>query len=108
MPEGFTVAADQLREHARNVEAVQDRFRAVKSASAQIVANDEAYGFLCQWIAGILASRHTNQDELYAYVEENLSLVAQALRRQADAYDETDRNAAELIGRAYRSLGDHG
>lgn len=101
--DGFGVAAQQLRAHARNVEAVQDRFEAVKGASRHIVQNDAAYGLLCQWISGILQSRHVRQDELFAYVEENLRLAARGLRETADAYEDTDASAAGRIGSAFSS-----
>ncbi|MEE6260106.1 type VII secretion target [Plantactinospora sonchi] len=102
---GFRAAADQIRVHARNVEAVQHRFGAVKAASAHIERNDAAYGLLCQWLPAVLEGRHVRQDELYAYVEENLSLVVQALRQTADAYDNVDGRAAQRIGASYRPTG---
>lgn len=97
MADGYEVVAEQLRAHARNIEAVHDRFGAVKSASAHITQGDGAYGTLCQWMPGVLEARHVRQDELIAYVEENLSLVAQRLRQDADAYDEADRWAADQV-----------
>ncbi|MFR9728856.1 type VII secretion target [Saccharopolyspora sp. MS10] len=84
---GFDVDADRLREHARKVEALQERFGAVKSASAHIARDDQAYGTLCAWIAGVLEGRHTRQDELISYVEENLGQAASALRAAAEDYD---------------------
>jgi hypothetical protein len=93
------VVADQLRAHARNVDTLRDRFGAVKAASAHITQNDAAYGMLCQWMPRVLESRHVRQDELCAYVEENLSLVAQRLRQTADAYEEADRWAADSMKR---------
>ncbi|MEO3748837.1 type VII secretion target [Plantactinospora sp. B5E13] len=105
MTNGFGVAAEQIRAHARNVEAVQQRFGAVKAASAHIERNDAAYGLLCRWIAAVLESRHTRQDELYAYVEENLALVVQALRQTADGYDNVDSRAAQRLGASYRPTG---
>jgi hypothetical protein len=97
MAEGFQIAADQVRGHARNITAIQDRFRAVKAASAHITQNDAAYGTLCQWMPAVLESRHKRQDELLAYVEENLSLVAQALRRTAELYEDADNSSADRI-----------
>jgi hypothetical protein len=95
MGQGFEVETEQIRAHARNVEALFDRFGAVKAASAHIAQNDEAYGLLCGWIAGVLEGRHVRQDELIAYVAENLTLAADSLRKAADAYDSEDQNAGE-------------
>jgi hypothetical protein len=100
MAGGFAVDADQLREHARRVDAVKGQFDAVKTASAHIARNDGAYGLLCSWMPPILAGRHHRQDELIAYVEENLSLVAQGLRQIADNYDSADTEADAAIRRA--------
>lgn len=36
MTDGFGVVAEQIRAHARNVEALQERFAAVKAASGHI------------------------------------------------------------------------
>jgi len=97
MGHGFNVDVEQLRAHARNVEAIQARFDAVKSASAHIAQDDQAYGLLCGWIAGVLEGRHTRQDELIAYVQENLVLVAASLRTSADDYDAVEDTNAGLI-----------
>lgn len=105
MADGFAVVAEQLRAHARNVESVRDRFGAVKAASAHITQNDAAYGMLCRWMPAVLESRHVKQDELFGYVEENLSLVAQRLRQAAERYDGADRSAADDLGGVATELG---
>jgi hypothetical protein len=97
MAEEFTVDPLQLRRHASNVEAVRQQFGAVKGASAAIAQDDAAYGLLCGWIAGILESRHVRQNELIAYVEENLSLAADALAAASRDYEGTDQAAADRI-----------
>lgn len=97
MADGFSVVVDQLRAHARNVDGVRDRFGAVKGASAHITQNDSAYGMLCSWMPRVLQARHMKQDELVAYVEENLSLVVERLKQAADAYENADRLAADGI-----------
>lgn len=98
--DGFAVDAEQIRAHAHNIEAVRARFGAVKAASAHIAQDDGAYGLLCSWMPAILESRHKRQDELIAYVEENLSLVADGLRRTADNYDNADSEADATIRKA--------
>jgi hypothetical protein len=55
---------------------------------------------MCGWIGGILDSRHQRQDGLLGYVEENLSLAADALHRTAEAYERVDDAVAETIRRA--------
>ncbi|WP_433265103.1 hypothetical protein ACQPWR_31765 [Micromonospora vinacea] len=48
MSGGFEVDAEQIRQHARNIEALRARFGAVKNASAHITQDDTAYGLLCE------------------------------------------------------------
>jgi hypothetical protein len=98
--DGFNVEVEQLRVHARNVEAIRSRFGAVKSASAHIAQDDQAYGLLCGWISGVLEGRHAKQDELIAYGEENLELVVKELGLSADVYQTLDGGGADLIRRA--------
>lgn len=100
--DGYTVDVQQLRTHAGSIEALKDRFDAVKTASAHIAQDDQAYGLLCGWIAGILEGRHTRQDELIAYVEENLTLAAKSLRDTADDYEELDAAKADEFDRQVR------
>jgi hypothetical protein len=102
MAKGWEVNPEQIRAHAENVALLRDRFGAVKSASSHISQNDAAYGTLCGWISGILEGRHTRQDELIAYVEENLAVVCQELRRTAEIYENIDNSAAENL-RAFLS-----
>ncbi len=97
MTDGFSVDAQQIRAHATKVDAIQQRFAAVKSASSAIVADDAAYGLLCGWMAGILEARHAKQNELYAYVEENLRLASDALIRTSQDYEVADDAAANRI-----------
>ncbi|MEV4516697.1 type VII secretion target [Dactylosporangium sp. NPDC049525] len=99
-----SVDTGQLRTHARNIETINARFGAVKAASAHIAQNDAAYGLLCGWMSGILEGRHARQDELIAYAEENLTLVAQQLRKSADHYDAVEADNADLVGKAHRVL----
>jgi hypothetical protein len=97
MGDGYNVNTEQLRTHAANVEAIKARFEAVKSASAHIARDDQAYGVLCGWIAGILEGRHTAQDELFTFAENNLAKVAAELRQSADDYDGMeDDNTARI------------
>lgn len=97
MTDGFNVNAEQIRAHAGRVAAIQERFAAVKAASSHIAQDDQAYGLLCGWIAGILEGKHARQDELIASVEENLRLVEAELRSSADDYEAMDGSNADMI-----------
>ncbi|MGI5211545.1 type VII secretion target [Plantactinospora sp. CA-290183] len=99
MSNGYDVEVGQIRSHAGNLEDLAERFGAVKGASAHITQNDAAYGQLCGWISGLLEGRHVRQDELIAYVAENLSLAAGNLRAAADNYENTDLRAADAFDR---------
>lgn len=108
MSDGFAADANEIRAHAQHIEALRARFGAVKAASAHIRQDDAAYGLLCGWISAVLEGRHTRQDELIAYVEENLSLVSDGLRKTADGYDTTESDNAGLIGKMDGRLGWNG
>ena len=104
MADSYTVDPAQLDEHAANLESLKQRFAAVKAASAHIAQDDQAYGLLCGWLSGVLDGRHQRQDELIAYVEENLSIVAQELRDSAGEYRSRDAEVVTAMGRIRREL----
>lgn len=103
MGTGYTVDPEELRTHAGNLEAIKQRIDAVMEASTHIEQDDEAYGTLCGWIAGCLESRHQTQDRITAYLGENFTIAAEALRAAAEEYETSDvesRTAfTELEGR---------
>lgn len=105
MGDGYTVDVDQLRTHAGNIDGLKDRFGAVKDASSHIAQNDQAYGVLCGWIAAVLEGRHRRQNELIAYVEENLTLVSRSLRDSADDYEEMEATNADSLTKINGDLG---
>ncbi|GAB1513605.1 type VII secretion target [Actinophytocola sp. KF-1] len=100
----YEVNTEQLRTHAANIDAIKARFEAVKGASAHIAQDDQAYGLLCGWIAGVLEGRHTRQDELLSFAENNLALVAQELRQSADDYDAMEDDNKRRINAAGKGL----
>lgn len=102
---GWAVDADQIRTHAANIDALQDRFEAVKAASTHIAQDDAAYGLLCGWISGILETRHVRQDELVAKVQRNYALAAEGLRMTADSYEDADTEAASSMSAIGSRLG---
>jgi excreted virulence factor EspC (type VII ESX diderm) len=95
--DAFQVDSSQLYRHAANVRAVRDQLAAIKGASGAISQDDSAYGLLCGWISAILERRHHGQNELYAYVEENLQLLAEALDATGRDYDTVDSRARGAI-----------
>jgi hypothetical protein len=95
--DSFQVDAAQLHRHAANVTAVRSQLTAIKDASGAIAQDDAAYGVLCGWISAILERRHVRQAELYAYVEENLRLAADALTATGHDYEATDSAARSRI-----------
>ena len=97
MSDAFQVDSSQLYRHASNVMAVRDQLTAIKDASHAISADHSAYGLLCGWISAILETRHTGQDALYVYVEENLRLMADAVNATGKEYDATDTTAQARI-----------
>jgi uncharacterized protein YukE len=99
MGDKYTVDPAELRKHAGNVDSLKERFAAVKAASTHIAQDDQAYGLLCGWISGILEGRHHKQDELLAYVEENLDIVARELRATADDYEARDAATADVMNK---------
>ncbi|MFD2767101.1 hypothetical protein [Micromonospora eburnea] len=101
---GWTADPEQIRAHAAAIEALRSRFEAVRGASTHIAQDDQAYGLLCGWISAILEDRHVRQDELVAYVDENLRLVADGLRRTADNYGGVDSDVAGSMSTISRRL----
>jgi len=98
------VDAAQLRRHAGNLQTLRDRFDAVQSASASIAYDDAAFGMLCSWLPAMLAARHRRQDELVAYLSENLALLSDDLHAAATDYEGTDTRSASAIRAAGGSL----
>jgi hypothetical protein len=94
-----SVLADsaQIRRHAGNLRSLHDRLDAVQAASSAITQDDHAFGMLCSWLPAILAARHRRQEELTAYVAENLDLLAEDLRSAATDYESTDMRSASTI-----------
>lgn len=99
MTDGFSVDPQQLRAHAAKIDALQQRFGAVRAAGAGIGRDDAAYGMLCSWMAGVLDRRRVRQAELIAYVEENLRIASDALAAAGADYELSDDAAAERIRR---------
>jgi len=91
----FDVVPDDLRAHAANIDAVRARFADVLSAIDTISQDNEAYGIICQFLPPILAGRQDEQKELTTMAEENLDLLAQAVRATADDYESVDEATAE-------------
>lgn len=105
MSDGYGTDTSQLRTHATHIEALRARFAAVKGASAHIRQDDQAYGLLCGWISGLLEGKHARYDEAVAYAEENLTLVADGLRKNADSYEAVEADASTSMKHLGSRLG---
>lgn len=103
--DGFTVDPELLRAHADKLETLRGRLDAVIAASSHIARDDQAYGVLCGWIAGILDARHVRQDELIAVGDENLSLAAQSIADAAADYESSDTDSAQGFTDIEQGLG---
>lgn len=98
----FDVTPEDLQTHAANIDALRERFGAVLGAIDSVAQDNEAYGIICQFLPPVLADRQAEQKELTAMAEENLDLLAQALRATAEDYE----NADEAGAKEQRALGD--
>jgi len=85
--QGYHAPVEDITKHAGNIDALRERFGAIKAASSHIAKDNEAYGLLCGWIADVLEGKHVKVDDVIAYVEENLQLVADTLRDAAKVYE---------------------
>jgi hypothetical protein len=95
MGDHFDVVTDDLVTHAFHIDALRERFGAVVSAMDSVEQDDEAYGIICQFLPPILAERQSDQKGLVEMAQENLELLAQALRETAGAYETVDEATAE-------------
>ncbi|GAA2319231.1 type VII secretion target [Glycomyces scopariae] len=102
MSDQFEVVTDDLRTHAANIDAVRERFGAVLSAMETISQDNEAYGIICQFLPPVLEGRQDEQKELTTMAQENLEMLAEALRSTADDYDAVDEGVAS----SYHSIED--
>jgi hypothetical protein len=102
--DGYGTDTAQLRTHAAHIEALRARFAAVKGASAHIAQDDQAYGLLCGWISGLLEGKHARHDDALAYVEENLTLVADGLRKNAAGYEAVEADASHSMKHLHSRL----
>ncbi|WP_181777452.1 hypothetical protein [Amycolatopsis pittospori] len=84
---GRTGAAGQIARHAGNIAAARLRFAAVHDASSAIAGADGAYGRLCRWVTENFQEKHTRQDELVEFVEENLRLIGDTLSDETPVSD---------------------
>jgi streptomycin 6-kinase len=89
------VVSEDLVTHASHIDSIRERFANVLSAIDSVSQDNEAYGIVCQFLPPILAGRQEEQKELTTMAQENLELLAQALRDTAEAYDAADAAAAE-------------
>jgi phage-related tail protein len=89
------VEPEALITHASHIDSLRERFGAILSAVDSVEQDNEAYGIICQFLPPILAGRQADQKELVEMAQENLEMLAQALRDTADAYNAADEATAE-------------
>lgn len=99
MSAGIEVDPEELRTHAGHIDGLIARYEAVKAASAQITAAPDAFGPLCEWMAGILEDKHQMVEPLIERGASNLGTHVEALRTCADLYEESDAGSAEDFSR---------
>jgi hypothetical protein len=101
---GFGVEPDELRLHARNLDAFQARFDRVAAASRHISGDGQAYGLLCAWIGLVLEGRHQRQDGLVTFAARNVSQVSRAIADQAATYEQAEANIGAMVADLHRDL----
>ncbi len=95
MSAGIEVDPEELRAHASNLHELIQRFENVRSASAAIAEAPEAFGPLCEWMAGILEEKHALVDPLIDQGKANLDSHVDAINECAAAYEDSDVAAAK-------------
>ena len=105
MGAGFTVELEELRVHARNLDAFQAQFDRVAAASKHIATDSQAYGMLCAWIGLVLEGRHQRQDQLVNFASGNLGLASRAMTNQVGIYEEAESNTRQMFADLQRNLG---
>jgi len=91
----FDVTPEDLVAHAANIDALAERIGPIMDAMSSVTESTEAYGIICQFLPPVLAGRQAEQKELVAMAQENLEMLAQAVRSTAEAYEAADEAAAE-------------
>ncbi|MCH7231058.1 type VII secretion target [Glycomyces sp. L485] len=95
MADGIDVVTEDLVTHASHIDILRERFGAILPAMDSVEQDNEAYGIICQFLPPVLAGRQADQRELVEMAQENLELLAQALRDTAEDYDAADKAAAQ-------------
>jgi hypothetical protein len=95
MGDHIDVEPEALITHAAHIDSLRERFGAILSAMDSVEQENEAYGIICQFLPPVLAARQEDQKEFTTMAQENLELLAQALRDTADAYMAADEETAD-------------
>ncbi|MEV3935040.1 type VII secretion target [Glycomyces sp. NPDC049804] len=99
MSGGIEVDPEELRTHAGHIDGLIQRFETVQAASAEITAAPDAFGPLCEWMAGILEDKHQMVEPLFGKGISNLGTHVEALRTCAELYEESDAGAGSEFDR---------
>ncbi len=92
------VDTNEVRQHARRIDAHADGVMEAHSAAKQVSMDDNAYGVICSFLPKYWINDLENSaSQGIGAGTELLTGSAQALRVLADNLDEADRAAAEKI-----------
>jgi uncharacterized protein YukE len=95
MSDQFDVTPEDLVAHAANIEGLAERIGPIVDAMSSVTESTDAYGIICQFLPPVLSSRQEEQKELSEMARENLTMLAQAVRESAEAYEAADEETAE-------------
>jgi hypothetical protein len=76
-----TLGPEQCRAHASDLEVLGSWLAHARQAGRRIGQDQSAFGPLCGWVLTGLADRYRVSQERVAFIEENLVLAAQSMRR---------------------------
>lgn len=94
MSDQFDVTPDDLVAHAANIDAIAERIGPIMDAMSSVTESTDSYGIICQFLPPVLTGRQEEQKELSEMARENLTMLAQAVRDSAAAYEAADEETA--------------
>lgn len=95
MPEGFTVDADELARHRKNVEASADKLREAHAAARAVAMPTEAYGKICQFFPPRLDPAENKGVEALLAAVEGMANAARSLGDSGTTYRSRDQAHAD-------------
>jgi hypothetical protein len=92
----YEVVPDELRTHAKHLDALTDRLHTAVDAAKTVVMDDSAYGLLCAFLPPII--NKTTQDDATEALDsavEGMTSTADNVKTAAQSYEDTDTANAE-------------